>query len=202
MPTTNEIDYLDGEFQVSEQEPATIAEVIEIIGENGVVDETVSNLRYRNKYPRVYKKVAAEVEAKGFERNVQKEETRKDGTVKKIMESDTNYLRRYLASGDEARTVLGDLFANIASSEPLYVKGERAGGQGKIAQAALDAATALFEQVDEKVEQVIASIESNVPGYKVGRDSESNATVESVARGISAFQKHLAKNAFAQLGVK
>lgn len=200
MPTQTEIDYLDGEFTVLETEPSTIAELVELYGEDVVVSETVSNLRYRNKYPRVYRKVMEAVVSSGFEREVVKEEEKKDGTIKKVLEGETKFLRRYLASGDEARAKLAELFPAIGEAEPLYVKGERAPGGGKVSQAAMDAANGVFAQGDEAVENTATAIEGRVPGYKVGRDADGNVTAESLARAIGVFQRHLAKNPLAQLG--
>lgn len=202
---TTEIDYLDGEFQVNESEPSTITECVELIGEDAVVDETTSNLRYRNKYPRVYRKVSDLVAGKhSFPRIVLKEETKKDGTIKKVYESENNHLRAFLKgrfdgetqvspAPEGSRDILQTLFTEVATSEPLYVKGERTGGTGKISQAAMDAANTIV--ADGREEEVAGQIESLVPGYKVGRDVDGNTTIESIARGVQALEKHLANKA-------
>jgi hypothetical protein len=192
MATTSDIDYLDGEFTVQENEPSTLAEVVEIIGEQATVDEAVSNLRYRNKYPRVYGKVSAAI-AGTFPRAIKSSTTKADGTVKNVLVSPNDHLRAFLATGEEARATLASLFTSIAQSEPLYVKGERTGGGGKVAQATLDAANGFFAAGQE--DDIAAKIESMVPGYKCGRDAENNLTVESLARGIQALERHLAKQA-------
>ena len=194
---TEEISYLDSEFDVNEQVPTTLQELVEVLGsEEAVIAAAVADTRYRNKYPRVYGKVAKEVEA-NFPRNVVKEETKADGTVKKVMESDNNLLRRFLSGGDENRARLQELFTQYGQSEPLYVKGERTGGGGKVSAAAMEAANSVLAKGNE--EQVVSHIENTVPGYKVSRTAEGVITPESLARGISTLQKHLMKNALANI---
>lgn len=196
MSTTAEIDYLDGEFSVQENEPSTLLELTSLIGEQGVIDETVSNLRYRNKYPRVYKIVSREIGELGFAKPVKEEKTNKDGTIKKIHVSDMDHAREFLKADPEThRPILQDLFSKVGSAEALYVKGERAGGGGKISQAALDAANGFFALGDDIVEEKVTIIENLVPGYKVGRDSDGAATPESVARGVMALNRFLQKQA-------
>lgn len=203
--TTSEIEYLDGEFTVLEEEPSTPQEVIALVGEQTMVDEAVYNLRYRNKYPRVYKLVSAEVEKLGWSRAILEERTKKDGTIKKIKESENDHLRSYLkgrkddngkvatAPPPDSRTKLEELFSTIAPKQPLYVKGERAGGAGKISQRALDYANKCFAEGDEEAKA--AFIESMVPGFKLARDGEGNLSAEGLARGVQALEKHLAKQA-------
>jgi hypothetical protein len=113
--------------------------------------------------------------------------------VKNVLVSPNDHLRAFLATGEEARATLASLFTSIAQSEPLYVKGERTGGGGKVAQATLDAANAFFAAGQE--DDIAAKIESMVPGYKCGRDADGALTVESLARGIQALERHLAKQA-------
>ena len=194
-----EVDYLDGEFTVQESEPSTIDGLKALIGEQGVIDETVSNLRYRNKYPRVYKLVSAALtKDHGFARAVKETKTLKDKTVKNILISEMDHARAFLAADDATnRPILQELFAYHGALEPLYVKGERAGGGGKISQAALDASNAFFAAGDDKVEDVVGKIEAFVPSYKVGRDGDNNITPESLARGIQTLNKYRMKQASA-----
>jgi len=42
---------------------------------------------------------------------------------------------------------LTELFTRIANEEPLYIKGDRVGGGGRIAQGALDAAHRYFAEL-------------------------------------------------------
>lgn len=205
MPTPIDVEYLDGEFIVSETEPATIAEVVELLGEEAVRKSAIDDNRYRNKYPRVYRKVSEAVAQLGFKRDVKETKTNKDGTTKDILVSPNDHLRAYLATGEEARAKLAELFSSIGASEPLYVQGERSGGGGKIAQATLDAANGMI--ADGSAENNAEVIESMVPGYKLGRDSDGQLTPESLARGIQALEKHLqneaknkAKGLFAKKG--
>jgi DNA-directed RNA polymerase subunit F len=197
---TVEIDYLDGNITVNEEEPSTIAECVEISGELGVVSEHNSNLRYRNKYPRVYKKSSKELEPT-LTREVKGTKTQKDGTIKEIKESEMDHLRKCYKQDAK---LTSETIAKYAQSEPLYVKGERAGGGGRISQAALDAANNFFAQGEDVAETKADFIESMVPGYKVARDGDGNVTPESLARGIQALQKHLTqqatKNALEALG--
>lgn len=197
---STEVDYLDGEFTTTEKEPSTIPELIAMIGEDAVVENVNSNLRYRNKYPRVYKRVSQEVIKLGFERKVKKEEMNKDGTVKRILVSDMDHLRNFLAANEaEHRPILQELFDKIATEEPLYVKGERVAGGGRIAQGALDAANKYFAKGDEEVERVVAIIEEKVPGFKVTRDGDGSVTPESVARGIQTLDRYLTQQARKQV---
>src|SRR5436190_6759265 len=189
--TTVEVDYLDGKIQVDEQEPSTIPELVEIIGEEGLVNEGNSNLRYRNKYPRVYAKASKELEPL-LARAVKEEKTAKDGTVRKIFVSPMDHLRECFQQDAKATT---DAITRHAQAEPLYVKGERTGGGGKISQGALDAANKFFAEGEDVVDEKVGLIEGMVPGFKVARDADGNATPESLARGIQALNKHLMKEA-------
>ncbi len=105
---------------------------------------------------------------------------------------------------DGAQAILQSLFESLDASEPLFVKGERSGATGKVSEAALTAANGFFAEGESKVEAVAEYIESKVPGYKIGRDADGSATAESLARGIMALNKKIAKDAAeaakAQLG--
>lgn len=213
MSNTVDIDYLDGEFTVQEQEPATLAELVSILGtESAVIEDATSNLRYRNKYPRVYKAVSKAIAEVGFARAVVDTKTLKGGEVRNVLESENDHLRAFLkgrpekdeTSGEdviktpappENRATLQELFAKIANEQPLFVQGERTGGGGKVSAAALEAANKFFAMGAEKVETTAAKIEELVPGYKVGRDAEGGVTPESLARGIAALDKKMIADA-------
>ena len=196
---TSEIDYLDGEHTITESEPSTIQELIDMIGEEAVVENVNSNLRYRNKYPRVYGLVSKAVaERHSYPRAEKERKQNKDGSEKIILVSEMDHLRAFEAESDENKQIVQALFEEIAPEQPLYVKGERTGGGGKISQQAMDAANGFFAQGDDVVEEKIGFIESAVPGYKVARDANGNATPESVARGIGALNNHLKKQAAKQ----
>lgn len=185
--------FLDSEFKVEGQDPNTIDELKALIGEQAIVDECVSNLYYRNKYPRVYDKVSKAI-ATAFPKTVKEEKTLKSGEVRKVYISDMDHIREYLKTNGEdnaVRSQLQELFKTYNDSEPLYVKGERTGGGGKIAQGTLDAANGFFAEGIEVVEEKVGIIENMVPGYKVGRDGDNNPTPETLARGIQALEKHL-----------
>lgn len=201
MPEQTEVEYLDGEFTILESEPSSIEELTGLIGEEAVVENVNANLRYRNKYPRVYRKVSEAIKGE-HPRAVKEEKPLKDGTMRKVYVSEMDHIRDYLKTGNGAKDRLAELFKSIATSEPMYVKGERTGGGGKIPQSAIDSANQFFAAGEDRVEQVISKIEETVPGYKVGRDADGNPTPESVARGVVALNKHLVKQAQAQaLGV-
>lgn len=213
---TTEVDYLDGKFTIQESEPNNLAEMQELgFTEADVVGGAVDDLRYRNKYPRVYKKVSADLASKhNFARQKVDSKTKKDGTVVDVLESVNDHIRAALvgrkvkdADGKDTETVvpnsaladgeniLSGLFQSYAASEPLYVKGERSGLGGKVSEAALTAANGFFAEGPTKVEAVADYIEGKVPGYKVGRDADGEITPESLARGVSALQKKIAKDA-------
>lgn len=184
------VEYLDGEFEVIESQPSLISEVSALIGEDGVVTQAVNNLYYRNKYPRVYDAVSKAVVEAGFKKAEKSRETKKDGTEKINYVSDMEHLRAYLATGDEARQSLQALFEKHGAEQPLYVKGERIGGGGKISQSALDAANNYLAMGDDVVERVVTGIETEIGGtFKIGRDSEGSVTPESLARGIQTLNK-------------
>ena len=69
------------------------------------------------------------------------------------------------------------------------------GGGHAGAEAALAAANTIIPAGEENVEAKVEVIESSVPGYKVGRDGDGQVTPESLARGVQALQKKLAKDA-------
>jgi hypothetical protein len=191
--TISEIDYLDGEFTVEEEEPNTLKEVVELFGEKAVVDETITNLRYRNKYPRVYRKVSLAI-SKEFPKAVKVKKVLKDNSEKTVLVSDTDHIREFVKSGREARDKVRGLFEQIAPMEPLLVLGERGLG-GRPSKTATDNANLFFAQGDDVVEEKVQVIEAMVPGYKVGRDVENAVTPESLARGIQMLNNYLKRQA-------
>lgn len=214
---TEEIEYLDGKFTVNGQDPDTLAELQSLgFSEADVVGGAVADLRYRNKYPRIYKAVSAAIaKDHAFPRAKVDEKTAKDGTVKPILESPNDHIRaalngrKEIVDGKETTTIvpgsalsdaekiLGELFQSLETSEPLYIKGERSGLGGKISEAALKQSNDFFAEGPAKVEKIATFIEEKVPGYKVGRDAESEITPESLARAISALNKKLQADAAA-----
>lgn len=200
-----DIDYLDGEFTIQENEPSTLAELQALLGtEEAVVDEVTSNLRYRNKYPRVYREVSKLVtERHGFPRKVVDQKKLRDNTVRDVLESENDHLRSFWKgrAGEDGtitepapegnRELLAGLFTEVAngSQSALYIEGERRSGGGKVSAATTELANKIFANGTEKVNEAAERIEANVAGYKVGRDAEGQVTVESLARGIQALQK-------------
>src|SRR4030095_3479371 len=142
--------YIRKEFVVEEEEPSTIPELSSLIGEDAIITNTNANLRYRNKYPRVYKRMSVEVAKLGFAPPV-----KKIVDEKPVYVDDIEHISAYLAADPEGhRPVLQELFQRIAKEEPLYLKGDRVGGGGRIAQSALDAANRDFAERPEEIVEV------------------------------------------------
>ena len=173
------VTYLNKSIVVEEDEPSTIPEMTMMLGEDFFVFNAIANLRYRNKYPRVYKRVSVELEKQGF---------------KKDSKDDMDHIRAVWAESDMNKPVIIELFKRIANEEPLYVKGERIGG-GRVAQGALDAAHRYFAEGPEEVARVRDKIEDMLPSYRVGRDIDGSITPETLARGIQTLQRHLLSQA-------
>jgi hypothetical protein len=187
----NDIEYLDGEIVVSEEVPTTVAECVKIFGDQLLVDLAVGNAYYRNKYPRVYRKASKELESV-VPKAVKEEKTLSDGVVKKVFESEMDHLRNCYKQNSK---LTEDTITKLAQTEPLFVKGERQGGGGRISQGALDAANQFFAEGDDVVEAKVQFIETMVPGFKAGRDADGNLTPESVARAIQMLESHLKREA-------
>jgi hypothetical protein len=184
------VTYLNKEFVVEEEEPSTIPELVTIIGEEGLVTNTVANLRYRNKYPRVYKRVSIEVAKLGFQPQVKKTEGEKQ-----IFQDDMEHIRSFLTARPENKAILLSLFERIAKEEPLFIRGDRVGG-GKVAQGALDAAHRYFAEGQDKVADIVNTIENMLPGYRVKTSIDGgDITPEALARGIQTLQRHLVSKA-------
>lgn len=216
---TDDIKYLDGKFTVQEQVPTTYVEIQAILGtEENVVEEAADNVRYRNKYPRVYSAVSEELaKSHGFPKAVVRTKLLADKkTVRNVHESDNDHIRAFLngrkavaevldADGTtvktpavaevvpapDAETTLTALFQKHATAEPLFTESERAGGTGKIGKEAMDSANAFFAAGDATVAKVVAKIEAVVSGYKVDTDADSQPTPEGLARGIMRLNKQL-----------
>lgn len=175
------VTYLNKKFVVEEEEPSTIPELIQLVGEEGVVVNTNANLRYRNKYPRVYIRVSMELVKLGHPLGEDQDEM--------------NHIRSFLTSKSENEKILSELFNRIAKEEPLYIRGDRVGGSGRIAQGAMDAAHRYFAEGMEKVIEVAETVENMLPGYRIARDHQGNLTPEALARGIQTLQRHLQSKA-------
>lgn len=174
------VTYLKKKFFVMEEEPSTVQELVTLVGEEGLVTNTVANLRYRNKYPRVYKRVSLEVVKLGF-------------PMTEEYKDEVAHLSAYLTANPMHEAILDKLFQQIALEEPLFIRGDRSGG-GKVAQGALDAAHKYFAEGHEKVEEVVMTIEQMLPSFKVNRTGEPT-TPEMLARGIQTLQRHLVSKA-------
>lgn len=174
------VTYLKKKFFVMEEEPSTVQELVTLIGEEGLVTNTNANLRYRNKYPRVYKRVSLEVVKMGF-------------PMTEEYKDEVAHLSAFLTADPANEKILDDMFQRIALEEPLFIRGDRSGG-GKVAQGALDAAHKYFAEGPEKVEEVCTTIENMLPSFKVNRTGEAT-TPEMLARGIQTLQRHLVSKA-------
>jgi hypothetical protein len=191
--TETEVDYLDGEITVLEQEPTEIAELLAIDGltQKQIVEETVSNCRYRSKHPRVYKKTSEAL--KELAPRAQKGTYKlKDGTERPIFVSHLEHCRALLKVN---KTKVTETLSKFALEEPLYVRGPAVGGTGRINAKSLAAANNYFAEGTERVEAVAKMIEDLVPGCKVARDEDDAVTPETLARALMALTKHMEKQA-------
>lgn len=192
-----DVTYLDndGDIEVAEQEPTTIAELTDLLGERLIVELTVANVRYRNKHPRVYRKVSEEL-SKILPRPQKGEKKKTDGTTKPILVSHLDHCRALYKQFPKETT---EAFTRIAQAESLYVKGERSGFGGRISVAALNNANSFFAEGPERVEGIAKVIEETVPGYKVQRDEDDEVFPEALARALMALGKHMKKTAEQQV---
>lgn len=194
--TETEVDYLDGEITVLEQEPTEIAELLTIDGltQKQIVEETVSNCRYRSKHPRVYKKTSETLKAltPRAETAKSKEDREKSPNKKPIFVSHLEHCRALLKL-DRVKTT--EVLSKFALEEPLYVRGPAVGGTGRINAKSLAAANNYFAEGPERVEAVAKMIEDLVPSFKVARDEDDAVTPESLARALMALTKHMEKDA-------
>lgn len=196
-----EVKYLDGDFTVLEDHPASAQELISLIGEEAVVDNTNANLLYRNKYPRVYGKVSETIASENaFPRLKTGTKTKKDGSSSDVLESEMDHIRAFLygrkngegviesPAPEENKTILQALFELHGQAEPMFVQGERAGTGGKISQAAIDTANLRFAAGEEAVSKMVTGIETLMGSpFKVGRDADGEVTPETLARAIQAL---------------
>lgn len=187
---TVEVEYLDGEIVVPEEEPAKLKDLVILLGEDFVRTLAIDNTRYRNKNPRVYKKISTEIQP-NFPRAIKREEKRKDGTTRRVLESHIDHIRRFY---QQSKTECHAIFEKIAPEEPIYVKGERT-GTGRISAKAIESANIFIAQGEEVAEEKVAFIEMLVPNYRVERDTDGSVTVEGLARGIQALNRFLEKQA-------
>lgn len=206
-----ETKYLDGDFTVLEEVPASASEIVALIGEEEVVDQAVGNVYYRNKYPRVYSAVSeALVKEHTFPKVKVGEKTKKDGTKTDVSESDMDHIRAFkygrkaedgtipTPAPAENTTTLQALFELHGQNEPFYVKPAESGlPGGKVSQGALDTANQYFAMGPETVEKVATKIEGKVPGLKVARDAANEITVDALARAIQQLNIKLARDAAA-----
>lgn len=194
--TETEVDYLDGEITVSEQEPTEIEELLAIDGltKKQIVEETVSNCRYRSKHPRVYKRTSEAL--KDLVSRAQKGTYKlKDGTEKPIFVSHLEHCRALLKVDKQKTT---EVLSKFALDEPLYKQGPSVGGSGKINAKSLAASNGYFAEGVERVEAIAKVIEERVPGFKVDRDEDDAITPETLARALMALTKHMEKQAAKQ----
>lgn len=172
--------YLNKKIVVEEEQPSTIKELVTLIGEEGVVSNTIANIYYRNKYPRVYKRVSDEVSKLGFP----------PVEVNGKMQDEMQHLRAFYVGKPAHAAMLQEMFEKVAREEPLFIKGDRVGG-GKVGQGALDAAHRYIAEGPEKVNDAVSTIENMLPGFHVSRDPEGVVSPESLAKGIQTLQRHL-----------
>ncbi len=174
------ISYLNKKIIVEEEQPSTIKELVTLIGEEGVVSNTIANIYYRNKYPRVYKRVSDELTRRGFP----------PVEVEGKMQDEMQQLRAFYVSKPAHAAMLQEMFETAAREEPLFIKGDRSGG-GKVSQGALDAAHRYIAEGPDKVSDAVTTIEDMLPGFRVSREPNGEVAPESLAKGIQTLQRHL-----------
>ncbi len=175
------VKYLNKKISVEEEQPSTIKELVTLIGEEGTVTNAVSNLYYRNKFPRVYRRVSEEVVKLGFPMVA---------VVDGKIQDEMKHLRAFYTAKPENVQILAALFKRIALEEPLFIKGDRTGG-GKVGQGALDAAHRYIAEGPTKVADAVNTIEMMLPGFRISREPNGEVAPESLAKGIQTLQRHL-----------
>lgn len=193
--------------------PSTVEEFDNQVGEAGAcLAGGISDVIYRNTYPRLYKTASAELAKTHPKVQAEKDgkpqfTSPKTGEPKPVMEADMSHLERIWTEGvknedgtpDPEATValqtqIAELLQSTAKSLPFYVEGRSGDGSGagKVSQANLDAANGWLAAGDEAaITRRIGVIESKVPGYKVRAEEDGTYTAESLARGIAALNKQL-----------
>lgn len=194
-------DSVDVEFPV----PSSYEEFDNALGETGAaLDEGITNTILRHTAPRFYDALSAKLALPSGPYNFPKKQAENDdGTpmvrVTKtkgdvpVMERSTAHLARYVESADDATR--GAFFADaqeIAKAFPFFDKSapSAARGAGKVSKANLDAANGMIAAGSDRVEKVVAFIESTVPGYKVTREEDESVSAESLGRAIAALDRH------------
>lgn len=203
---SREIDALYGNITITKDVPSTYEEAESLIGEaGGLLKGWLADTIARNYLPRVYDAVSAEIEP-NFPVAVVGQEEKKDGTKTDVKETAIKHVGRYFESlpDDEAKKAFAASFNSTAVSLPLYAKGERGGGGGRVAEWAIEAANQKFAASQQNA--TADAIETKTSGaVKVARDADGNPTVDSLARGIAALAKWIEqqskKDAMASLGV-
>lgn len=212
MPKLLDISVLYNTADVQVSVPSTYEEADTLLGETGgALDGFIADCSARNFLPRLYKAVAAKLEATGFPAKVvankvtkTKDTEGKDSekTVD-VYETDIKHVGRIYTDGDEdQKKEIVELLQTTAKTIPFYAAGDRS-GTGKVAQKYIDRANELIE--GGMAAEAITMIESETPNYKVGVDGDGVPTAEGLARGIAAMDKHLqaqaARTTLSKLGL-
>ena len=145
-----------------------------MIGEvGGTLENAINDIVARNFLPRLYAEVAKQFL----------------GEFPKSKKELTNiaYVGELWDNHKELRKQINEAFQVAKESVPFYSSPERGGG-GKISQAAMDGANKYF--AGGKQESVAKFIEEQC-GYVAQRDEDNAVTIEGLARGIQALERHL-----------
>lgn len=214
MPKAQKIDVLYGSVEVEVQVPANYDEADAAIGETGgALKGFISDCSARNFLPRLYKGVAAVLEAEGEakpethshlkaiktgSKNTKKVVDGKETTVSTdTYETDIVHIGRVYEKGDdEIKSRIAQLLMSTANSIPFYSARDGT-GSGAIAEKFTEAANKVFAAGPEKVGEVVSKVEELLvtKAYKITRDAEGAPTIEGLARGLYMLEKKMVEDA-------
>lgn len=199
MPKDLTISTLFTKVDVVANAPSTYEESDALLGEvGGTLEEWIAYVAPRNFLMRLYRDVSKSLAETGYPRESAKRDdgteitTKKgDGTTVPVLESHLQHINRVHEAGDEAlKTTIAEKLQSTSRSLPFWAEGERSGGGGgKVPQDLIDSANAMV--ADGTAEANVTAIESYIPGFKAGRDSDGQLTPESVSRALHRLEKTL-----------
>jgi hypothetical protein len=188
-----ETDVLYGNVTVTHPVPSNYEEGDKMVGiTGGVLDGFNSDCVARNFLPRLYRETA-----KSF---IERFPKKNNGTDDKpVVPTDIAYLGQLWDEHKDLRREIESTLMKKAREVPFYQSIQTSGG-GKISQAAIDAANKFIAEGREV--KSAEYIEDNVPGYTVQRGPDGKPTLEGLARGVQALQRHLKNIAIRQAEAK
>jgi hypothetical protein len=164
--------------------------------ETTVEEEAVNNLYYRvdlaNLRPKIVDKWVAETGVKLEVRG--RGPTRKDGTAPEILEKDSDYKKRLIASGTATEEQLATWAAEVANETPFCEITERTRISGRIAKEFTAIAVQLraaWSTGAADHSTFTAKLEALNPGLTFDYDEDGLPTEASVARAIKSDQERI-----------